>query len=90
MRVHLKGIHSVRWRLASGEIATYHYAWRGGPRLIGKPGSPEFLFAILQRGDCIPSASCRGKAVHFDFGIQDLLRIFIALQFNQPIPPTFV
>ena len=43
MRVHLKGIHSVRWRLASGEIATYHYAWRGGPRLIGKPGSPEFL-----------------------------------------------
>ena len=43
MRVHLKGIHSVRWRLASGVIATYHYAWRGGPRLIGKPGSPEFL-----------------------------------------------
>jgi integrase len=43
VRVHLKGIHSVRWRLASGEIATYHYAWRGGPRLIGKPGSPEFL-----------------------------------------------
>ena len=43
MRVHLKGIHSVRWRLASGEIATYHYAWRGGPRLIGKPGSPEFM-----------------------------------------------
>jgi hypothetical protein len=43
VRVHLKGIHSVRWRLASGEIAAYHYAWRGGPRLIGKPGSPEFL-----------------------------------------------
>ena len=43
MRVHLKGIHSVRWRLARGEIATYHYAWRGGPRLIGVPGSPEFM-----------------------------------------------
>jgi hypothetical protein len=43
VRVHLKGIHSVRWRLASGEIVTYHYAWRGGPRLIGKPGSPEFV-----------------------------------------------
>ena len=43
MRVHLKGIHSVRRRLASGEIATYHYAWRGGPRLIGEPGFPEFM-----------------------------------------------
>ena len=43
MRVHLKGIHRVRWRLASGEIAIYHYAWRGGPRLIGEPGSPEFM-----------------------------------------------
>lgn len=30
-------------RLASGEIATYYYAWRGGPRLVGKPGSPEFV-----------------------------------------------
>ncbi len=43
MRVHLKGIHRVRWRLASGEIAIYYYAWRGGPRLIGEPGSPEFM-----------------------------------------------
>jgi integrase len=43
VRVRLKGIHSVKWRLASGEIAIYHYAWRGGPRLIGQPGSQEFL-----------------------------------------------
>ena len=43
MRVQLKGIHRVRWRLASGEFAIYYYAWRGGPRLIGKPGSPEFM-----------------------------------------------
>lgn len=42
MRVELKGIHSVRMRLSSGE-ATYYYAWRGGPRLQGQPGSPEFL-----------------------------------------------
>ena len=43
MRVQLKGIHRVQWRLANGEIAIYYYAWRGGPRLIGKPGSPEFM-----------------------------------------------
>jgi integrase len=43
MRVHLKGIHRVRVKLASGAMAEYHYAWRGGPRLVGEPGSPEFL-----------------------------------------------
>ena len=37
MRVELKGIHTVK---ANGK--TYHYAWRGGPRLSGEPGSPEF------------------------------------------------
>jgi integrase len=43
VRVQLKGIHKVRWRLANGEIVIYYYAWRGGPRLIGEPGSPEFM-----------------------------------------------
>lgn len=43
MRVQLKGIHRVRVRLADGSIGRYHYAWRGGPRLVGEPGSPEFI-----------------------------------------------
>jgi len=34
----LKGIAKVR---AKGH--TYWYAWRGGPRLSGEPGSPEFI-----------------------------------------------
>ncbi|PBB45545.1 integrase [Mesorhizobium sp. WSM3866] len=34
----LKGLHRVK---AKGRI--YWYAWRGGPRLTGAPGSPEFL-----------------------------------------------
>jgi integrase len=38
MRVHLKGIAKAK---AKGH--TYYYAWRGGPRLVGQPGSPEFL-----------------------------------------------
>jgi integrase len=29
-------------RLKHGEVI-YYYAWRGGPRLKGQPGSPEFL-----------------------------------------------
>lgn len=42
MRIPLKGINRVRKRLATGEYRTYYYAWKGGPRLEGKPGSAEF------------------------------------------------
>src|SRR5580704_2138414 len=42
MRVRLKGINSVRKKLADGSWRTYHYAWKGGPPLRGKPGTPEF------------------------------------------------
>ena len=38
VRVNLKGIAKVT---AKGRI--YWYAWRGGPRLQGEPGSPEFV-----------------------------------------------
>ena len=43
MRVVLKGIDSAVKRLADGSTRTYYYAWRGGPRLEGEPGSPEFV-----------------------------------------------
>lgn len=42
MRVRLKGINKVRKKLADGSFVTYHYAWKGGPRLEGAPGTPEF------------------------------------------------
>jgi hypothetical protein len=38
MWVRLKGVHRVR---SKGK--TYYYAWRGGPRVVGVPGSPEFI-----------------------------------------------
>jgi integrase len=37
MRVELQGVHTVK-----SKGRTYYYAWRGGPRLRGEPGSPEF------------------------------------------------
>ena len=43
VKVDLRGVHAVRAKLASGKTAVYHYAWRGGPRLEGKPGSPTFV-----------------------------------------------
>jgi integrase len=48
VRVRLKGINKVKKRLADGTLATYYYAWKGGPRLQGTPGSPEFIAAYNQ------------------------------------------
>jgi hypothetical protein len=43
MRIRLKGINSIRKKLADGTWRTYWYAWKGGPPLRGEPGSPEFI-----------------------------------------------
>jgi hypothetical protein len=43
MRVHLKGVKKVTAKLATGETTLYYYAWSGGPRVVGQPGSAEFL-----------------------------------------------
>lgn len=45
MRVRLKGINRVSKKLADGSRTTYFYAWKGGPRIPGKPGSQEFVDA---------------------------------------------
>lgn len=45
--VKLEGVHysTKKVRAADGKIKvyTYYFAWRGGPKLKGKPGSPEFI-----------------------------------------------
>ena len=43
MRIRLKGINSVRKKRADGSVETYYYAWKGGPRIRGELGSPEFI-----------------------------------------------
>src|SRR6056297_2143342 len=53
IRVDLKGLHRVRNCLANGQVAEYHYAWRGGPRIWDKskpfrPGSVEYVEAFRE------------------------------------------
>lgn len=43
VKVELKGVHRVR---SGGR--TYYYAWRGGPRLAGEPGTPQFMAAFTE------------------------------------------
>lgn len=52
MDVRLVGVHKVHKTLKSGAVATYFYAWRGGPRIKAKLGSKAFVqeFARLTRG----------------------------------------
>lgn len=37
--IEMKGVHTVTSKAGKA----YFYAWRGGPRLLGEPGSPEFM-----------------------------------------------
>jgi integrase len=57
MRVDLKGIHSTHAKLADGSTKIYWYAWRGGPKLQGEPGTAEFMAsynkAVVQ---CAPAS----------------------------------
>jgi len=43
--VRLKGLNQITKKRADGSRVTYWYAWKGGPRLPGSPGSPEFMAA---------------------------------------------
>jgi len=43
VRVRLRGINSVNKTLKDGTRVTYWYAWKGGPRLDGEAGDPEFV-----------------------------------------------
>lgn len=63
--VRLKGIHKVRRKLADGSYNTHYYAWRGGPRVEGKPGSPEFMasYNVAVEARRAPTGSSLAKIV---------------------------
>lgn len=42
-RINLKGLNRTRKKLADGSERIYYYLGKGGPRLEGEPGSPEFI-----------------------------------------------
>lgn len=70
VKVELKGVHRVRRKLASGETAVYHYAWRGGPRIDAAPGSAEFVAAYNA------AHAARDRPVHHDGTLQALITAY--------------
>jgi integrase len=63
MRVVLKGIDSARKRLADGSFRLYYYAWRGGPRLDGEPGSAAFVASYNRAIAARPTKSLRSHTI---------------------------
>jgi integrase len=51
MRTKLRGINTVRMKLATGETRTYYYHRGSGKRLAGAPGSSEFLSSLAAAED---------------------------------------
>jgi hypothetical protein len=48
MRLRLRGINTVRYRAADGELRTHYYHKLSGARIEGRPGTPEFLDSIAK------------------------------------------
>lgn len=48
LTVRLRGINTVRKRLADGTISTYYYHRRTGKRLLGEPGTGEFSVSLAE------------------------------------------
>jgi integrase len=54
MRIRVRGINTVRARLASGECKTFYYHRATGKRLAGEPGSPEFMTSFAAAEQSLP------------------------------------
>jgi integrase len=66
VRVPLKGVNRVRKKLADGRVVTYWYAWKGGPRLEGLPGSPEFHASYARAHEADRPRDDEGLSAVFD------------------------
>jgi len=75
VKVDLKGIAKVT---AKGR--TYYYAWRGGPRLVGDPGSPEFMQSYNE--------AIESRRITDDGRFRSLVAMYRANAFDKLAPST--
>jgi len=80
MRVKLKGINTVKKRLACGTVKTFYYHRATGTRLPGKPGSDEFIAAHIEASTIAPKDSGTVAAL--------IRAYFSSLKFEKKRPTT--
>lgn len=69
MRVKIKGVNTVRKKLADGSVKTFYYHRATGTPLPAKPGSAEFMVAFARADEIAPK----------DTGtIRELIRLYLA------------
>ena len=57
VRMHLKGVNTVRKRLADGTVRKYYYHRSTGKRINGEPGTPEFVASYAEAAKREPTNS---------------------------------
>jgi hypothetical protein len=79
-KIRLKGVHKAR---SKGH--TYYYAWRGGPRLLGEPDSPEFIASYHTAQDsrfdrlALPGGIRRSRRKGNPDAVQPLIGVYLLL-----------
>jgi integrase len=82
VRIRLEGINTVRKRLARGEVKVYYYHRATGSRLVGEPGSAEF---IASYGDAEKSMRDRHAGRTFN----SLARGYtLSIEFQEKLAPS--
>lgn len=67
VRLHLKGINTVRKRLADGTIKKYYYHRRTGKRIFGEIGTPEFVTSYGEAAAAPPRDTGHFSSLITDF-----------------------
>jgi hypothetical protein len=77
IEIKLKGVNSVTKKLADATQRTYYYAWKGGPRLRGKPGSAEFIASYREATAPPPTTPFpeRGQSVVYFILVGEAIKI---------------
>jgi len=56
----LPGVHIIRLTNRAGQPVEYHYAWRGGPRIAARPGTPAYVREYARHTATRPTAATPG------------------------------
>lgn len=80
VRTRLRGVNTIRKRLADGSVKTFHYYRPTGERLPGKPGDQEFIAAYAKAS----TATTR----HHDGTLNKLIHAWsLSQKWTDPPPP---
>ena len=64
MKANIMGIHKNKRKLSDGTVKTYHYAWRGGPRIHAEPNTRQFFVEYVEATHGRDGEKCTQTITH--------------------------